>query len=351
MSVRGKLRKALRCAVFLCILGLILFVMGRIFREKNQEYLSPKEPHLQGRESEVLLLGPSTIMNGVYPLNLWNEYGMLSYNCASGAQSFMASYNVLKELLGRGKPRVVVLDCGRARSRWAIVRLGDLHYATDVMNYWSLERWDMIRVSALNRGFTLDEVMGLALPVLAYHERWQNLRKKDFEKDSKLITYGAKVEPRVYEGTEKLEPYEAAADAALPQMAESYLRKIIALCKEEEIELLLVTMPNMTTAADVSQKGYRARKDAAAAVQRVADECGVVHLNLIDKGEEIGLVPGLDTGDGQHLNYMGAPKFTSFLGAYLRDHYDLPDHRGEAEYAYLDGAYADFMSYVEAYVS
>ena len=351
MSVRGRWTKALRCAAFLCILGLLLFFLGKILRQKNHEYLPSKEPQLEGSECEVLLLGPSTIMNGVYPLQLWDEYGMVSYNCGTGGQSFTVSYYVLKELIKRGNPKLVVLDCGKARSKRTVVEIGNLHYATDVMRYFAPERWELIKTASVERGYSFDEVMGIALPVIAYHERWQHLKRSDFQRDIKYTTYGAKVDPRVCTEADPLEPYAASPDASLSPVSETYLRKIIDLCREQGIQLLLMTFPNMTTAYDVSQRGYCARVDAAAAVQKVADECGVTHLNLIDEGTAIGLTPRTDTGDGQHLNYHGARIFTSWLGAYLRDHFDVADHSGDPSYAYLDEAYAAFSEYASKYVA
>ena len=39
-----------------------------------------------------------------------------------------------------------------------------------------------------------------------------------------------------------------------------------------------------------------------------------------------------DTYDGGlHLNLSGAEKITEYLGEFLRNEYELPDHRGEKE--------------------
>ena len=42
-----------------------------------------------------------------------------------------------------------------------------------------------------------------------------------------------------------------------------------------------------------------------------------------------------DTKDaGSHLNLSGAQKATAYLGAYLKEHYDLPDRRLDSSYAF-----------------
>ena len=75
-----KIRKILRCAAFLCILALLAHGEERILNAKGAEDLSsayfsePKDSH------DIIMLGPSTIMNGVYPLLLWNRYGYTAYN-------------------------------------------------------------------------------------------------------------------------------------------------------------------------------------------------------------------------------------------------------------------------------
>ncbi|MBQ9644464.1 MAG: SGNH/GDSL hydrolase family protein, partial [Lachnospiraceae bacterium] len=45
-----------------------------------------------------------------------------------------------------------------------------------------------------------------------------------------------------------------------------------------------------------------------------------------------------------HTNALGSEKVTAYLGQYLREHYDLPDRRGDAAYASWDEAYARWQS-------
>ena len=50
-----------------------------------------------------------------------------------------------------------------------------------------------------------------------------------------------------------------------------------------------------------------------------------------------------DTADfGDHMNFAGAQKVSSYIADYLADTYDLPDHREDA-------AYSDWNDVVEWY--
>ena len=43
-----------------------------------------------------------------------------------------------------------------------------------------------------------------------------------------------------------------------------------------------------------------------------------------------------DYADAAHLNYKGSPKFSKYLGAWIKENYDIPDHRGEESYSDYD---------------
>ena len=60
--------------------------------------------------------------------------------------------------------------------------------------------------------------------------------------------------------------------------------------------------------------------------------------------KEMGIDWSHDTRDeGDHLNEYGVAKVTSYMGQYLREHYDLPDHRGEADYSSWDDLYTAYL--------
>ena len=46
-----------------------------------------------------------------------------------------------------------------------------------------------------------------------------------------------------------------------------------------------------------------------------------------------------------HLNPDGASKATAFLGAWLKEHYDLPDRRGDSAYTHWDDNLAQYEAY------
>ena len=56
--------------------------------------------------------------------------------------------------------------------------------------------------------------------------------------------------------------------------------------------------------------------------------------------EDIGLDWNTDTKDGgDHMNSAGAEKVSAYLADYLKDNYELTDHRGDKDYAEWDRDY------------
>ena len=64
-----------------------------------------------------------------------------------------------------------------------------------------------------------------------------------------------------------------------------------------------------------------------------AKEQKIPYLDLNLKQKELGIDWQMDTVDkGDHLNLTGARKVTRYLGNYLKENYELPDHREEQSY-------------------
>ena len=61
-------------------------------------------------EFDVLFFGSSHVINGIYPMELWNDYGIVSYNCAGHGNKLPTTYWMLRNVLDVKAPRMVVID-------------------------------------------------------------------------------------------------------------------------------------------------------------------------------------------------------------------------------------------------
>ena len=212
-----------------------------------------------------------------------------------------------------------------------------MHYITDTMPYLNRNRIDMIRELSPEDA----DLKPLLFPLIAFHTRWQELTFEDALPQAKEMVYGAKVTGRV----EVSEPFDEAKSYpnTLTESSRMYIEKTVELCRENNTEILLVTMPVIGKNKFFDQHGFNLRKSAAEDVTNLARELGVKHLDYFGQVEELGLDLEKDAYDGEHLNRWGAAKFTKVLGQAIKDNYDVPDRRGE------EGVYTELDEDLAAY--
>lgn len=70
-------------------------------------------------------------------------------------------------------------------------------------------------------------------------------------------------------------------------------------------------------------------------LDRIAVEENIPYLNFLYLLDDIQFDFSKDMAEWSHMNYFGAQKVTSYLGAFLKEHYQLTDHRSEPETASL----------------
>ena len=91
---------------------------------------------------------------------------------------------------------------------------------------------------------------------------------------------------------------------------EKWLNKIISLCRDNGIEVILYVAPYF--ADESSQQIYNGLEDYAA-------QNNLKYLNLMHKTDEIGLNILTDFSDKDHLNCRGQEKTTRYFGRLLSD--------------------------------
>jgi hypothetical protein len=135
--------------------------------------------------------------------------------------------------------------------------------------------------------------------------------------------------------SEKREPMSEIAEKALQET----LDKCDEITKDGDAQVLFVLSPYCCL------KGQKPIFNTAFDVVRDRGYI-VLDFNRPEMYEELGLDFDKDYYNSKHVNYIGAEKYTRYLTKYLAEHYDLPDHRGEAGYESWEDAFAIYQEYV-----
>ena len=121
---------------------------------------------------------------------------------------------------------------------------------------------------------------------------------------------------------------------------EVYYRMIIEFCQEQGIPLLIIVSPDAGY-EDISRAHYLYAAD-------IAEEYGVDFIDFNEHYDDIGLDFSYDFGDIGHLNFRGNRKFTSYLGDYITDNFDMIDRSSDQSGLY--DSWAENYRYGEARV-
>ena len=212
-----------------------------------------------------------------------------------------ATYYYMKDAFKRQKPDIAVLD--------VLMLSKNDEYYDDGVNYtfcdnmpFSMDKVRLARVSA-PKGRRL----GLVLRFLKYHSRWSELTDEDFEyRKGNMSDYSkgfyvltSKCNTAVHYDLENV-----TECAPLSDKNREYLDKIIALCKEKNVRLMLVKAPSNSTEAE---------KQYYNEAEKIAKENGVEFIDYNMCYDEIGFDMAENFFDERHLNIYGAEKFTDYF--------------------------------------
>lgn len=104
-------RKMMRFAGFIVCVLLICQVIFPVFESNSMQQGVSNEYDRFGKDTfDVILAGSSTIMYGIHPLQLYDEFGISSYSLTTAAQRIPLTYYLVKEALREQHPQLVVID-------------------------------------------------------------------------------------------------------------------------------------------------------------------------------------------------------------------------------------------------
>lgn len=318
------MKRTIKCIVFVAIFLIILTVLSKIFIPKNNTLeagIGKRKQLASGIYTEpentidVLILGDSESYNSYIPLELWNQYGFTSYICGTPAQRISKSYYYLNEAFKRQNPKLVILEANNLFTKNGYVR-------------------------------RVKEYVESIFPVLEFHDRWKNLTKEDFYKKpeySEIVNNkGYRLSTKIKKVKKnKQEKYmeENKNIKKIPGDNLKYLKKIKKYCDENGAKFIMYSSPSPANWT----------YDKHNAIQKISKDLGMEYIDLNLKVDELQINWKKDSQEkkGEHLNYTGAIKVTNYLGKYLKDNNELPDHRNDNNFKAWNEAYNSFQKEIE----
>lgn len=250
---------------------------------------------------DVVVVGDSEGYSGISPMVMWKDRGITSFVCSQSGQRSVEAYYMLKKVLKRQNPKLVILET-------------DLFYHNrDVQ-------------TELNHA--LENTSQYYLPVFKYHDRWKTLTARDwkqewdFSRRDSMKGYLHSKKVAAYKGGEYMNKSEGREP--IDRTVTFWTDKITNLCREKHISLLLV---GVTSPKNWDYSRHNTVNDYA-----IRKKVPFLDLNLFTKDLKIDW--SRDSRDGgDHLNTSGADKLSQYLGSYLSAHYPLTDHRSDGNYS------------------
>ncbi len=290
-------KSTIRMICFCILLVSVLKITNSVFKIKHDDgiYGLTKFYELEEDSVDVLILGSSHAFENFNTGLLWDEYGMSSFILAGSVQPMWNTYYYLKEALKTQTPQLIILE------GYTTTLLSEYSDDSRIMKNTYGLKWSMDKINAVKISSSRERWGEFLLEYSQYHTRYTELSKEDFFKDKGDVTY---TDWKGFWCNMETTPLEALDVSGvnekdkLGKKTEQYYRKTIELAQENHIPILIVISPW----AGITEEGQ-------------------AKFNTAE-----------DTADKGHLNFRGNQKYTTAVGKYMKENFDISDHRGDPAY-------------------
>lgn len=310
-------KRIISSVCFVLILILLLSGASRILQPKsNTESAGARDPLANGIADEpegtidALFVGDSETYCAFVPLKIWQDSGITSYVCGTSGQKLCYSMEFLRKAFKNQNPKIVILETN------AIFR--------------EFKAEDAITTRAQEN-----------FSVFKYHNRWKNLKPPAIKAavnytvmdNTKGYLYSTIVD------ASSTKNYMKISDdfAEIPLKNSRYVKDIRNYCEKNDAKLVLVSSP--------STKNWNYKRHNS--ISKLAEELGIDYIDMNLMRDEIPIDWKNDTRDkGDHLNYYGAVKVSSYLGKYFLSTDMFTDKRDDKKYSDWNRAAESFKKKV-----
>lgn len=311
--MKANMKNAIKLLGFILLVISLLLCLNQAFLYKDKTVWSTdarveRYQELPENSLDVLFLGSSNLMSGINPVQLWNETGIQSYAYCSRAQTFPFAYAYLQDALETQTPQCVVLDAYSVFSDKSANGLAnsDFHFGIN-MDSLSLKA----KSELVNNYVPSKDRLSYYFPLLKNHNYFKRWEAGEDLSDEIFMGYC------FADGVEYFDtPVYSDRVSPMSEVDAIYLKKIMDLCAEKNIELIVIKTPVVYSDDEHSVLN---------AVKGLCDAEGVAYYDMSLDATEWGFDFGSDMLNYFHNNSTGAEKVTIRMGELLNEIYDFSD--------------------------
>ena len=303
-------------AITLILIVGVIYRLGILVRPTNADsaFKAIDTFHDMPQNSlEVIGYGSSHMWRGMSAMQMYEAYGIGTYNYGCNWQHINTTELFIKDSLRTQSPKVILIETYLVNDLLQDMDInGEIYYTRAINEFEGKQKY-------LKQCFGDDKERYLSyyMPLCAFHDNWVNLDEKNFVENSSNKDF---YKTMGFMDSEAVTPISIADPSGFKQKdiskdALKVLDEIVAICKANDIEIIFYTAP---------WQGYYSYGDA---MSTYAEENDCAYFNLFRYVDEIGINCKTDFSDKGHLNNSGAVKVSNFLGKYIVDNYDVTDMR------------------------
>lgn len=335
LTMNFKFRNITKSVVFLIILVVIFFLCERILTEKWMYRPGINEGETNRYESfyqlpsgtvDYIVLGTSHSFFSINPMLIYAREGYTGYDLGSPAQTVEMSYWWLQEAFKYQKMEYVFYDVGSLffneedKDAGSVIK-GLTYMKPGIQKLKAAYDCKLLKMSVLE----------LISPMYVFHSRWKvltedyfNIGEHYYPYKGTYLTFSTKLNTDkelankrdyiLYE-----EGMVTLQNRGISEQNKKIFHDMYLFCQERGIKLVPMKCPTL----------YWDENN----VEIINNLLSEYDLTLLDLNEEININWKLDTPDnGKHTNFWGNCKSSDGLAKWMRNNYELVDHRDDTGY-------------------
>ncbi len=326
------MKKFIKILVFLIVFVIFFYIVHNLLWLKpttiSYFYDEPKN------SLDVVYIGSSNAYTAFNSVLAYNLYGYTTGFLSTDCQPFIYVKYLLKESEKYQKPSIYVIDLALATEEIDNFDEGGIRNVIDSMKI-SQNRTDAINdILSYREDINKKDYINYYNSFLLYHNKWKDLASINVNIRGNTMLYKGFNYGKFNSIFEPQEEY-IWSDELIQLSSENrnILLDLIDYIKNNNINSIFV-VPKRYFEEDDNKK----LNDAIRIIEE--NNLKVINCNTTEKLNNINF--NTDLYNFAHINVYGATKYTLWFSKYLKENYNLPDHRNDEKYSSWDSEYKRF---------